>query len=152
MQKEGPLVFYLDLKGFKTKQCQTPNCKNSKICFNFHQEEEMRRNTVYSSVICVGGCNQENCSKAHNMNEKLYHPETYKKRYCMDAIQGKTCQYFQFCSLAHSDLELGIKPLHLMKIDIDFLLFHFKSEFCPFNKFHHDKFQCVYAHNWQDYK
>lgn len=39
-----------------------------------------------------------------------------------------------------------------MKVDFEFLLFHFKSEFCPFNKIPHDKYSCVYAHNWQDFK
>lgn len=31
-------------------------------------------------------------------------------------------------------------------------MFLFKSEFCPFSKIKHDRFSCVYAHNWQDYK
>ncbi len=39
-----------------------------------------------------------------------------------------------------------------MTIDENFLLFNFKSEFCPFSKMNHDRFTCVYAHNWQDYK
>ena len=42
------------------------------------------------------------------------------------------CLYGKYCAFAHSDEELKIKNLHKMKIDIDFLLFHFKSEFCPF--------------------
>ncbi len=32
------------------------------------------------------------------------------------------------------------------------MLFKFKSIFCPFSLIPHDKFSCVYAHNWQDYK
>ena len=54
--------------------------------------------------------------------------------------------------MAHSDFELKIVPLHLLPIDKNFLLFSFKSEFCPFSKISHDRFKCVYAHNWQDFK
>ena len=42
------------------------------------------------------------------------------------------CSYEKYCAFAHSEEELKIKLLHKMTIDIDFLLFHFKSEFCPF--------------------
>lgn len=58
------------------------------------------------------------------------------------------CSYEKYCAFAHSEEELKIKLLHKMTIDIDFLLFHFKSEFCPFQKIQHDKFSCVYAHNY----
>ena len=54
--------------------------------------------------------------------------------------------------MAHSDLELKITPLHLIPIDKNFLFFLLKSEFCPFSKINHDRFKCVYAHNWQDFK
>lgn len=35
--------------------------------------------------------------------------------------------------------------------DMDFYLFHFKTSWCPFTK-DHNKAQCVYAHNWQDFR
>lgn len=38
-----------------------------------------------------------------------------------------------------------------MKKDADFYMFYFKTEWCPFNK-DHNKAQCVYAHNWQDFR
>ena len=37
-------------------------------------------------------------------------------------------------------------------MDNNFLLFEFKSVFCPFSKLEHDRYTCVYAHNWQDFK
>ena len=43
-----------------------------------------------------------------------------------------------YCALAHSDYELKIKPLHLLPIDRNFLLFLLKTEFCPFSKIKHD--------------
>lgn len=54
--------------------------------------------------------------------------------------------------MAHSDLELKVTPLHLFPISKAFLLFMFKSEFCPFSKLEHDRFTCPFAHNWQDFK
>ena len=38
-----------------------------------------------------------------------------------------------------------------MKKDADFFMFYFKTECCPFNK-EHNKAQCVYYHNWQDFR
>jgi len=38
-----------------------------------------------------------------------------------------------------------------MAKDADFYMFYFKTEWCPFNK-EHNKAQCVYAHNWQDFR
>lgn len=38
-----------------------------------------------------------------------------------------------------------------MKKDLDFYLFYYKTEWCPFNKEHNKAF-CAYAHNWQDFR
>ena len=67
-------------------------------------------------------------------------------------MKSGKCQYGEYCALAHSDLELKIKPLHLLPVNNNFLLFEFKSVFCPFSKLEHDRYTCVYAHNWQDFK
>lgn len=42
--------------------------------------------------------------------------------------------------------------IHTMKKDADFYMFHFKTVFCPFNQFEHDRSQCEYCHNWQDFR
>jgi hypothetical protein len=74
------------------------------------------------------------------------------KKFCEDFVKSGKCQYGEYCALAHSDLELKIKPLHLLPVNNNFLLFEFKSVFCPFSKLEHDRYTCVYAHNWQDFK
>ena len=33
----------------------------------------------------------------------------------------------------------------------EFYMFYFKTEWCPYNT-EHNKAQCVYAHNWQDFR
>lgn len=38
-----------------------------------------------------------------------------------------------------------------MQKDTDFYMYYFKTEWCPFNK-EHNKAQCDYAHNWQDFR
>ena len=54
--------------------------------------------------------------------------------------------------MVHSDEELKPDPLHLYPINQNFFMFQFKSVFCPFSKMNHDRFRCVYAHNYQDFK
>lgn len=42
-----------------------------------------------------------------------------------------------------------------MKKDLDFYMYFFKTEWCPYNKDQnksHNKAKCDYAHNWQDFR
>lgn len=157
MKTVSPINMHLDLSIFKTQPCQDNSPHEIKKCIFYHFKSEKRRpltRFVYSKTLCKKKqkCSNETCAYAHNFIEQIYHPDNYKKKYCKDFIEKNGCKFGIYCALAHSDLELKIKPLHLMRIDRDFLLFHFKSEFCPFSKIEHDRFKCVYAHNWQDYK
>lgn len=156
-KEKNPINMHLDLSSFKTAPCPNNSPHEIKKCTYYHFKSEKRRpltQHVYSKTLCKrkNHCSNQHCSYAHNFIEQIYHPDNYKKKYCKDFIENGSCKFGVFCALAHSDLELKIKPLHLMTIDRDFLLFHFKSEFCPFSKIEHDRFKCVYAHNWQDYK
>jgi hypothetical protein len=38
-----------------------------------------------------------------------------------------------------------------MERDANFYMYYFKTEWCPQNG-EHNKAQCVYAHNWQDFR
>lgn len=84
---------------------------------------------------------------AHNKFEIKFHPDNYRKKYCPHFILGTICMAESYCSDAHSDFELTIKPIHLMKFDYDFYLFKFKTKFCPI-PFEHNLINCVYAHSW----
>lgn len=42
--------------------------------------------------------------------------------------------------------------LYNMVRDADFYIFYFKTVSCPYNQIKHDKKQCPYAHNWQDFR
>ena len=43
------------------------------------------------------------------------------------------------------------KKLHLMEQTEEFLLYYFKTEYCPFSN-SHNRNSCVYAHNVQDFR
>lgn len=154
---ENPIFLHLDLSTFKTEPCKIKNPHQVKKCVFYHFFSEKRRplfGNNYSKIICKNKktCKNQNCPFSHNFIEQIYHPDNYKKKYCKDFIEKKSCKYGRFCAYAHSDRELKINPLHLIPVNRNFLLFLFKSEYCPFSKIKHDRFKCVYAHNWQDYK
>ena len=156
-ESKGPIFLHLDLSLFKTERCPSNNPHDAKKCFYYHFPSERRRSlcqVYYQKNLCPGksDCSNENCNFAHNFVEQIYHVDSYKKRYCKDFVDKGRCKYDAYCAMAHSDLELKITPLHLLPVDKNFLLFRFKKEFCPFSKISHDRFKCVYAHNWQDYK
>ena len=142
---------------YKTTPCPLTTPHNKRECNNYHSDSEKRRNPkkhFYNKIMCnkSPNCPNKNCQFSHSIIEQLYHPDNYKKKFCKSYFLGNPCNFGVNCALAHSEEELEIRILHHLKIDNDFLLYLFKSEFCPFNKFCPDKFKCVYAHNWQDFK
>ncbi len=154
MNKQNPIFLHLNLATFKTQACKNSRSHQVKQCNGYHFDNERRRSLMefnYVKSLCKNRqrCRKgDSCSFAHNFIEQVYHPDNYKKKYCKDFIEQRECKFGRFCALAHSDQELKIKPLHIMKVDTDFLLFHLKTEFCPFSRIKHDRFSCVYAHNW----
>mmetsp|Transcript_13602 Transcript_13602/g.21277 ORF Transcript_13602/g.21277 Transcript_13602/m.21277 type:complete len:335 (+) Transcript_13602:2952-3956(+) len=119
---------------------------------------ELLNDGQYQPDICSNHerpekCN-EGCLLSHNRVESVYHPEKYKSKYCTRYPKNLSkCDYGDYCSFAHSTKELKSRLIHNMKKDRDFYLFFFKTEWCPFNKDHnHNRAQCVYAHNWQDFR
>ena len=64
------------------------------------------------------------------------------------------CEYGEYCSFAHSIEDIKLRLVHYLlphQADFDFYIFYFKTEWCPFNN-EHNKAQCVYAHNFQDFR
>lgn len=154
MEAQGPLALSLQLDRFRTKICRL-RCKNTQRCTDSHSCADTRRRLReyrYGKFLCPtpSRCDYPNCSFAHSASEQLYHPDFYKKEYCGFFANG-SCVYGEACAYAHSDYEVRVRPLHLFALDVTFFFFEFKAEFCPFNV-KHNKFTCLYAHNWQDYK
>ena len=56
------------------------------------------------------------------------------------------------CSYAHEKNELSVDLLDEMEKDTDFYMFFFKTVWCPLGDSPHVREDCVYAHNWQDFR
>lgn len=152
---KNPLFLSLILDQFKSSPCDSQMACSQSNCTGWHSSKDLRRpfrQVRYSKHDCPDSCEKTNCKFSNTIIEQKYHPDNYKKRYCRDFIVKGVCLYGRLCSMAHSDLEMKIRPLHLLPFDRTFAYYYFKSEFCPFIKTKHERFTCVYAHNWQDYK
>jgi len=112
---------------------------------------------LYSFDLCdfyeSNDCQDDtNCLLSHNRVESVYHPHKYKAKYCTKFPKNlDKCEYKDYCSFAHSHKELKVRLIHQMTKDQDFFMFYYKTEWCPFNK-EHNKAQCPYAHNYQDFR
>ena len=101
-----------------------------------------------TSRVCHEG--PDRCQYAHNRVERLYHLERYKTKFCTKKVP-QNCEYRDFCSFAHADQDIKTRLIHVMPRDANFYMYYFKTEWCPLNS-DHNKAQCVYAHNWQDFR
>lgn len=150
------------LDNFKTQACQIKGPHNPKFCYFYHYENRDRRRQTnifyYSADLCPAieknlECQLgDDCQYAHNKVEQLYHPERYKRKFCLfHPHKIEKCDYRNFCSFAHNENEIKIELLHNLKQDENFYLYKYKTVFCPYI-YDHDRSQCVYAHNPQDFR
>lgn len=164
MEIEAPSnIIYeqLDLKSFKVWPCPLTSKHNPRKCRYYHNSLDRRRPIeaiYYTSKMCPdmstrGSCIKgENCQFSHSKTEQAYHADKYRKKFCLYYPNRlEKCPYGQYCSYAHSEEELQADLTHNMIPDDDFFIFHFKTQFCPFNS-NHDRAACPYAHNWQDFR
>lgn len=154
--------FHLILENFKTSPCPQKTEHNRIKCPFYHSSKDYRRNASlcrYTSFKCPHSsegkpCHQgDACSYCHNSVELNYHPNNYKRRFCIYFPDNlDKCKFGEYCSYAHSDQDLLGELLHNYRFDPDFFMFHYKTAFCPITHITHDRSLCVYAHNWQDYR
>ncbi|EWS71586.1 zinc finger CCCH type domain protein (macronuclear) [Tetrahymena thermophila SB210] len=153
-----PLQEHLELSNFKVEPCQNTNAHNHKQCKYYHTQRDKRRQGVnYTSDQCqhqLGNCpDGDYCLKAHNKVEELYCPDKYKTKFCTHyPNMCHNCEYGIYCSFAHDESDIKIDLIENYEFDEDFYVFYYKTVWCPFNFIKHDKAQCVYSHNWQDYR
>lgn len=159
-REDCKLLKLLVLENFKVVPCNIKQNHNHKQCQFYHYpKDRKRRGEFYCCDLCeyvergqycpFG----DNCLKSHSGVEQLYRREKYKMKFCSYYPSSlQSCEYGEFCSFAHSEEELLIDLLHRMEKTQDFFIFKFKTVMCPFNSIPHDKAQCVYAHNWQDFR
>ena len=158
---EEEIIHHLDLTNFKTRQCKSGANHIPKRCACFHDPKKDRRRFphIYSAEMCSFISTEQECpmrdtcEKCHNRVEEFYHPTKYKTKFCSSYPHSvDKCEYGEFCCFAHSERDIKIDLIHKFGRDIDFYLFHFKTVWCPFNENNHPREQCVYAHNWQDFR
>ena len=159
-KEDNKLLKLLVLEAFKVNPCSIKQNHNHKQCQFYHYpKDRKRRGEFYSADLCeFVERNQvcpygDKCMKSHSGVEQLYRKEKYKMKFCSHyPTTLQICEYGEFCSFAHSEEELLVDLLHRMEKNEDFFIFKFKTVMCPFNSIPHDKAQCVYAHNWQDFR
>lgn len=148
----------LDLSFFKTEKWINEAKHNPKHWQYYHSLKDRRRGLMdYSTDLCrfaeTDKCAKgDKCRLSHSNVERLYHPDKYKKKF-WDTFghEVNTCEYSNYWSFAHIVSEIKIELIHKIPKDINFFMFYFKTEWWPFRKDHH-KADCVYAHNWQDFR
>jgi len=152
---------HIELSLFKIKICKLREPHHPKRCSYYHDAKKDRRRPLsfaYVADMCIYALNEkecpygDNCKNSHNRVEEFYHPTKYKTKFCATYPNSTTCEYGDFCCFAHSEFDIKIDLIDKFEKDVDFYLFHFKTVWCPFNEINHIRDQCVYAHNWQDYR
>jgi len=155
---EKDKTLQLDLATFKTEKWKTESKHNPKHCKYYHSLKDRRRGHMnYSTDLCrfaeTDKCLRgDKCFMSHSNVERLYHPDKYKTKFWdVFGHDVSKCEYGTFWSFAHVVSEIKIDLIHRLPKDSNFYMFFFKTEWCPFRKDHH-KADCVYAHNWQDFR
>jgi len=101
---------------FKTTKCKDKTHNHDKrMCLHYHTKSDRRRNPFEIAYMCSecpngNGVNEsavcddgDNCLKAHNMLERMFHPELYKISMCQRGPSGNHCERGPLCAFAHSD-------------------------------------------------
>lgn len=150
----------MNIDYFKLQPCSNTKQHQHKHCMNYHNAKDRKRfGNCYNEAMCEYISKGEKCPRgddcpdSHSRVEQLYQHQTYKKKFCSHFPNNvEKCEYGDFCSFAHCEDEIRTELIHNYEFDEDFYMFHYKTEFCPFNLTEHDKALCVYAHNLQDYR
>ena len=143
------------LASFKTTPCGNPLPHSPKCCVGYHSPQDQRRSPPPpESSLCRFAQKGRRCPAhplcrfAHNMVEAYYHPSAYKTKLCAK----QDCEYGEFCCFAHREEELRVPLIHLLPRDDAFYRLKYKTQFCPMSYLPHERGECVYAHNWQDFR
>jgi hypothetical protein len=107
---------------YKLQKCKDKKPNHDKrMCIYWHSKGDRRRNpfeVAYSPTECsyigpdgVGNCpDGDACLKAHNMLERMFHPDLYKISMCQKEPGSAVCERGIFCAFAHSEDDLRTHP------------------------------------------
>jgi len=126
------------IEGYHTKVCEEE--KNNKCpfdffkCFDSHESEYLRRKPMritnekgatiwnYCPEMCFylekgfRCSNGQKCFYAHSNDERVYHPENFKKSLCNSFSANTSCPRGEYCFKAHGKDDFNL----LDKNDFDF--------------------------------
>jgi len=97
---------------YKTTKCKDKGNHDKRMCFYWHTKSDRRRNpfdVLYSCSECPNSSetaiceNGDTCLKAHNMLERMFHPELFKISMCQRGPNGDHCERGNLCAFAHSE-------------------------------------------------
>ena len=101
---------------FKVLRCREKTNHDKRNCAFWHSKADRRRDPYgveYSCSECpdyteASPCAEgDNCLKAHNMLERMFHPDLFKISMCQ---KPRTCERGDLCAFAHSEEDHRIAP------------------------------------------
>ncbi len=113
------------METYKVVECKEKTVHDRRMCMYYHSKADKRRNPFEFSYNCTECSSlntntkhvicedEDNCSKAHNVLERMFHPELYKISLCQQI--GK-CERGKFCAFAHSEDEFRVPLSHVTKL------------------------------------
>ena len=108
---------------YKVQKCKDKSNHDKRMCIYWHTKNDRRRNPfeiLYTCTECPNSaepnvCDQgDACLKAHNMLERMFHPELFKISMCQRGPNGSHCERGNLCAFAHSDEDHRIPLSHTL--------------------------------------
>ena len=107
---------------YKILKCKEKNSHDKRMCVGYHTKGDRRRNPFeipYACTECPTSPTEttncpdgDGCLKAHNMLERMFHPELFKISMCQRGPNGSHCERGNLCAFAHSDEDHRIPLSH----------------------------------------
>lgn len=107
---------------YKIQKCKEKNNHDKRMCVGYHSKGDRRRNPFEIPYACTEcptsptettNCPEgDACLKAHNMLERMFHPELFKISMCQRGPNGSHCERGNLCAFAHSEEDHRIPLSH----------------------------------------
>ena len=106
---------------YKTLKCKDKGNHDKRMCIYWHTKSDRRRNPfeiMFSCQECPDSSetlncpNGDMCAKAHNMLERMFHPELFKISMCGSAHCERGGS--NLCAFAHSDEDHRVPTYHVL--------------------------------------
>jgi hypothetical protein len=106
---------------YKIHKCKDKSNHDKRMCVFWHTKNDRRRNpfeVLYTCTECPNSSETQNCEsgdtclKAHNMLERMFHPELFKISMCQRGPNGSLCERGNLCAFAHSEEDHRVPMSH----------------------------------------